>query len=62
MLNRHRLRRHLPRNHLGLVLPWPVGGVKWRQNGLERFQQYVNFLKEKWLVAVVNLTREQGSF
>ena len=51
-----------PEPTLGLVLHWPVGGVKWRQNGLERFQQHVNFLKEKGLVAVVDLAREQGSF
>ena len=41
---------------------WPVGGVKWRQNGLERFQLHVNYLKENGLAAVVDLAREQGSF
>ena len=51
-----------PESTLGLVLHWPVGGVKWRQNGLERFQQHVNYLKENGLAAVVNLAREQGSF
>ena len=47
---------------MGLVLHWPVGGVKWRQNGLERFQQHVDFLKANGLAAVVDLAREQGSF
>ena len=51
-----------PESTLGLVLHWPVGGVKWRQNGLERFQQHVNYLKENGLAAVVELAREQGSF
>ena len=51
-----------PESTQGLVLHWPVGGVRWRQNGLERFQQHVNFLKEHGLAAVVELAREQGSF
>ncbi len=51
-----------PESTLGLVLHWPVGGVRWRQNGLERFQQHVNFLRENGLAAVVDLAREQGSF
>ncbi|MCH8297149.1 MAG: alpha/beta hydrolase [Chloroflexi bacterium] len=51
-----------PESTQGLVLHWPVGGVRWRQNGLERFQQHVNFLKENGLAAVVDLAREQGSF
>ena len=51
-----------PESTLGLLLHWPVGGVKWRQNGLERFQQHVNFLKANGLAAVVDLAREQSSF
>ncbi len=51
-----------PESTVGLVLHWPVGGVRWRQNGLDRFQQHVNFLKENGLAAVVDLAREQGSF
>ena len=51
-----------PEATLGLVLHWPVGGVKWRQNGLERFQRHVNFVKTNGLAAVVDLAREQGSF
>ncbi len=51
-----------PESTMGLVLHWPVGGVRWRQNGLERFQRHVNFLRENGLAAVVDLAREQGSF
>ncbi len=51
-----------PESTLGLVLHWPVGGVRWRQNGLERFQQHVTFLKEHGLAAVVDLAHEKGSF
>ncbi len=51
-----------PESTSGLVLHWPVGGVKWRQNGLERFQQHVDYLKEHGLAAVVDLAREKGSF
>jgi pimeloyl-ACP methyl ester carboxylesterase len=51
-----------PESTLGLVLHWPVGGVKWRQGGLDRFQQHVNFLKGNGLSAVVDLARKEGSF
>ncbi len=47
---------------LGLVLHWPVGGVRWRQNGLERFQSHVDFVKKKGLSAVADLARKGGSF
>ena len=47
---------------LGLVLHWPVGGVRWRQNGLERFQAHVDFVKQNGLAAVVDLARQGGSF
>ena len=51
-----------PEAVLGLVLHWPVGGVRWRMNGLERFQTHVNFVKENGLAAVVELAREKNSF
>ena len=51
-----------PESTLGLVLHWPVGGVHWRQNGLDRFQAHVNFVKENGLAAVVGLARETQSF
>ena len=31
-----------PEATLGLVLHYPVGGVRWRLNGLSRFQSHVN--------------------
>ena len=51
-----------PEATLGLVLHWPVGGVHWRLNGLERFESHVNFVREHDLTAVVNLAWEEKSF
>ena len=51
-----------PEATLGLVLHWPVGGVRWRLNGLERFQAHVSFVKEHGLAAVVDLARAKKSF
>lgn len=51
-----------PEATLGLVLHWPVGGVRWRRNGLSRFQTHVDFVKEHGLDAVVKLAREKKSF
>ena len=51
-----------PEATLGLVLHWPVGGVRWRQNGLERFQAHRDFVKAHGLAAVVDLAREKGTF
>ena len=51
-----------PESTLGLVLHWPVGGVRWRQNGLDRFQSHVEFVKQNGMAAVVDLARQGGSF
>jgi pimeloyl-ACP methyl ester carboxylesterase len=51
-----------PEATLGLVLHWPVGGVRWRQNGLDRFQTHVNYVKEHGLAAVVELARRTQTF
>ena len=51
-----------PEATLGLVLHWPVGGVRWRLNGLARFQAHVDFVKENGLDAVVELARKSGGF
>ena len=51
-----------PEATLGLVLHWPVGGVHWRNNGLERFQGHVDFVKAKGLAAVVGLARAKKTF
>ena len=47
---------------LGLVLHWPVGGVRWRQNGRERFRAHADFVRQNGLAAVVELARAGGSF
>ena len=51
-----------PEATLGLVLHWPAGGVRWRLNGLDRFQSHVNFVREHGLAAVADLAREKKSF
>lgn len=51
-----------PEATLGLLLHWPVGGVRWRQNGLNRFQTHVDYVEAKGLDAVVDLARKAGSF
>ncbi len=51
-----------PEAALGLVLHYPVGGVRWRVNGLGRFQSHVNYVKEHGLVAVFDLAQERRSF
>ena len=51
-----------PETTLGLLLHWPVGGVRWRQNGLDRFQSHVDYVKSKDLESVVALARKSGSF
>ena len=47
---------------IGLVLHWPVGGARWRLNGLDRFQTHVNYVQEQGLEAVVRLAKEKNSF
>lgn len=51
-----------PEATLGMLLHWPVGGVRWRQNGLGRFQAHVDFVRERGLAAVVDLAKKEGSF
>ena len=51
-----------PEATLGMLLHWPVGGVRWRQNGLDRFQAHIDFVKGNGLKAVVDLARNKGSF
>ena len=51
-----------PEATLGLLLHWPVGGVKWRLNGLDRFEAHVDFVREQGLAAVTDLARNAGSF
>ena len=51
-----------PEATLGLLLHWPVGGVRWRQNGLDRFQSHIDFVRANGLDAVVELARKAGGF
>ncbi len=51
-----------PEATLGLLLHWPVGGVRWRQNGLERFQAHFDFVRANGLDAVVNMAKKACSF
>ncbi len=51
-----------PEATLGLILHWSVGGVRWRHNGLDRFQTHVDYVKQEGLAAVVQLAREKKSF
>ena len=51
-----------PKKTMGLILHWPVGGVRWRANCLGRFAQHVDYVKQNGLDAVVSLARESPSF
>lgn len=51
-----------PEATLGLVLHYPVGGVRWRFNGSGRFQSHVSYVKEHGLASVVELAREKKTF
>ena len=51
-----------PEATLGLVLHYPVGGVRWRLNGLSRFQSHVNYVNAHGLASVVELARDKKSF
>lgn len=45
-----------------LVLHWPVGGYRWKANGLARFARHAAFVREEGLPAVVERAREKRSF
>ena len=51
-----------PKKVLGLLLHWPVGGVRWRANASKRFSDHASFVNENGLDAVVKVAREKGSF
>ncbi len=51
-----------PEATLGLLLHWPVGGVRWRHTELNVFQTHVDFVKKHGLAAVVELAREKKTF
>jgi pimeloyl-ACP methyl ester carboxylesterase len=45
-----------------LLLHWPVGGYRWKVNGLERFQRHYNFAKAQGFKGVVERAQTGKSF
>ena len=45
-----------------LLLHWPVGGYRWKVNGLDRFQRHYNFAKAQGLKGVVERAQSGKSF
>jgi pimeloyl-ACP methyl ester carboxylesterase len=45
-----------------LLLHWPVGGYRWKVNGLDRFQRHYNFAKVQGLKGVVERAQSGKSF
>jgi pimeloyl-ACP methyl ester carboxylesterase len=53
---------HYPKASRALLLHWPVGGFRWKANGLDRFQRHYNFAKTHGLKGVVERARTRKSF
>lgn len=53
---------HYPQATRGLLLHWPVGGYRWKVNGLDRFQRHYNFAKQNGLTGIVERTQSGKSF
>jgi pimeloyl-ACP methyl ester carboxylesterase len=53
---------HYPEATRALLLHWPVGGYRWKANGLERFQRHYNFAKTHSLKGVVERAQTGKSF
>lgn len=51
-----------PQATRALLLHWPVGGFRWKANGLERFQRHYNFAKAHGLAGIVERARTGKSF
>jgi hypothetical protein len=49
LLGRAGVRRSLSKVTRALLLPWPVGGYRWKVNSRERFLRHVNFTKQNGL-------------
>jgi pimeloyl-ACP methyl ester carboxylesterase len=45
-----------------LILHWPVGGYRWKQNGRSRFARHGQFARENGLEGVVKRAHEGKSF
>ena len=51
--------RH-PEAVASMILWWPVGGVKYRMKGKQRFNEHVAYVRQHGLQAVVDLVRKEG--
>jgi len=51
--------RH-PQTVASMILWWPVGGVKYRLKGKQRFDEHIAYVKQHGLQAVVDLVRKEG--
>ena len=49
-----------PEVPLSLILFWPVGGAKYRINGLRRFADHLAFVQQRGLEQVVSFARTDG--
>jgi pimeloyl-ACP methyl ester carboxylesterase len=45
---------------MGIVLYWPVGGVKYRMSSHQRFSEHLNFVQSQGLADVVALVTKEG--
>jgi pimeloyl-ACP methyl ester carboxylesterase len=53
---------HYPKATRTILLHWPVGGYRWKTNGLDRFQRHYNFTKTHGLEGVVERAHTGKSF
>ena len=51
--------RH-PEMVASMILWWPVGGVKYRMKGKQRFDEHIAYARQHGLQAVVDLVRREG--
>jgi pimeloyl-ACP methyl ester carboxylesterase len=53
---------HYPEATRALLLHWPVGGYRWKANGLDRFRRHYDFTKANGLKAVIERAQTGKSF
>jgi pimeloyl-ACP methyl ester carboxylesterase len=53
---------HYPERTRALLLHWPVGGYRWKVNGLDRFRRHYDFAKANGLKAVIERALTGKSF
>ena len=53
---------HYPETTRALLLHWPVGGYRWKANGLDRFRRHYDFTKANGLKAVIERAQTGKSF